>query len=64
MALHTTQHEGLQDHMQSPELMLVKPAALVLSGILDLLGEPFVELVMRVEQTWHDEVKQSPQFCW
>ena len=42
--------------------MLVQFAALVLGSILDVFGEPLVELIMRVEQAGHDEVQQSPEF--
>ena len=61
--LNATQHEWLEDHMKTPKLMLVEPASLVFRGVLDVLGEPFVELVMRVEQTRHDEMQQRPQLC-
>lgn len=60
MAFHTTQHEGLQDHMQAAQLMFIQLAAFVLRGILNILREPLVELVVGIEQTGHDEVKQSP----
>ena len=41
--------------------MLVEPAALILCGIFNILGEPLIELVMRIEQAGHDEVQQGPQ---
>lgn len=63
MSLDTTKHERLQDHMQTTELMLVELATFVLRSILDVFGEPFVELVVGVEQTRHDEMKQGPQLC-
>ena len=63
MSLHATQHEGLEDHMKSTKLMLVQFATLVLRSILDVLGEPLVELVMRIEQTRHDEMQQRPKLC-
>lgn len=44
--------------------MLVQLAAPVLGRcILDILGEPLIELVVRVEQTRHDEMQERPQFC-
>ena len=63
MALHTTQHERLQDHMKTAQLVLVEFAPLVLGSILDILREPLVELVVRVEQSRHDEMEESPQLC-
>ena len=30
-------------------------------GIFDVLGEPFVEFIMRIEQGGHDEMQQCPQ---
>lgn len=53
VAFHTPQHEWLQDHMKTPQLMLVELAAFVLGGALDVFGEPLVEFVMRVKQTRH-----------
>ena len=61
--LYTTQHERFEDHMKTAQLMLVELAALVLRSILDVLGEPLVELVMRIEQTRHDEMQQRPKLC-
>ena len=49
MAFDTTQHEGLENHVQTAKLVLVEFATLVLRGIFDVLGEPFIELVVRVE---------------
>jgi hypothetical protein len=54
--LDTTQHERFEDHMQSTKLVFVEFVALVLGGILDVLREPFVELVVGIKQTRHDEV--------
>lgn len=62
MTLHATQHERLQYHMQTAQLVFVELAAFVLSSVLDVLGEPLVKLIMRVEQAWHNEMQQSPQF--
>ena len=61
--LDTAQHERLKDHMQSAKLVFVEFVAFILSSILDVLREPFIELVMRIEQTRHDEVQQCPKFC-
>jgi len=58
----TAQHERLEDHMQSTKLVLVEFIALILCSILDVLREPFVELVMGIEQTRHDEMQQCPEF--
>lgn len=57
MFLDTAQHERFEDHMQPTKLMFVEFVALVLRGILDVLREPFVELVMGIEQTRHDEMQ-------
>jgi hypothetical protein len=27
----------------------------------NILGEPFIEFIMRVEEGWHDEMEKSPQ---
>ena len=64
MTLHSTQHEGFQDHVQPPKLVLIQFTALVLRSILDVFREPLVELIMRIEQTWHDEMQQGPQLCY
>jgi hypothetical protein len=61
--LDTTQHERFEDHMQSAKLVFVELVALVLSSVLNILREPFVELVMGIEQTRHDEVQQCPKLC-
>ena len=49
--------------MQPPELTFVELAALVLRSILDILGEPLVELIMRVKKAGHDEMEQCPELC-
>jgi hypothetical protein len=36
--------------------MFVEFAPFILSRVLNIFGEPLVELVMRVKQAWHDEV--------
>ena len=46
MPLHTAQHERLENHMQPAQLVLIELAALVLCGILNVLGEPFIEFIM------------------
>ena len=63
MSLNTTQHEWLQNHVQTTKLVLVQFAAFILSRILDVLREPLVELIVGVEQTRHNEVQEGPQFC-
>ena len=63
MSLDTTKHERLQDHMQTAQLVFVELAAFVLSSVLDVLGEPLVELIVGVKQTRHNEVQEGPQFC-
>ena len=62
MPLNATQHERLQDHVETTKLVLVQLAALVLSRVLNVLREPLVKLVMRVEQARHDEMKERPEF--
>jgi hypothetical protein len=42
--------------MQTSELMFVEFAAFILSRVLDILREPLVELVVRIEESWHDEM--------
>ena len=58
--LNATEHEGLQDRVQALQLLLVQ-RALLLRVRLDVLGEPLLELLVRVEQLGHDEVQQRPQ---
>lgn len=36
--------------------MLIQFAAFILCRVLNVFGEPLVELVVRVKQAWHDEV--------
>lgn len=57
MALDAAQHEWLQDHVKTPELVLIESAALVFGGVLDVFGEPFIELIVGVEETGHDEME-------
>lgn len=54
--LDTTQHERFEDHMQSTKLVFVEFVALIFRSILDVLREPLVELVVRVEQARHNEM--------
>ena len=46
--------------MQSLELVLVE-LTLVHARRLDVLREPLLELLVIVEQLWHDKVKQGPE---
>lgn len=41
--------------------MLIELATLILSRVLNILREPLVEFIMRIEQTRHDEMQQGPQ---
>jgi len=41
--------------------MFVEFAAFIFSRVLDVFGEPFVELVVGIKKAWHDEMQQSPQ---
>jgi hypothetical protein len=62
--LDAPEHERLEDHVQSPELVLVVFAAALLVGcVFDVAREPLAELVVRIEETRHDEVKQRPELC-
>jgi hypothetical protein len=47
--------------VKSLELMLVQLALVHRRG-LDVLGEPLLELLVVVEQFWHDEMKEGPKF--
>lgn len=42
--------------------MLLVEGALGLGMRLDVLGEPFLELVVGVEEFGHDEVEEGPEF--
>lgn len=60
--LDTPQHERLEDHVQSSQLMRIHGTVLV--GIaFDVLGKPFAEFVVRVEEGGHDKMQQGPKFC-
>ena len=41
--------------------MLVQLAALVFSGIFNVFREPFIELIVRVEEARHDEMQECPK---
>jgi len=56
MSFNTPKHERLQDHVQSPQLMFIELTSFVLGRILDILGEPLIEFIMRIKETWHNEV--------
>lgn len=60
--LDTTQHEWFQNGMKTLNFNLIQ-LLLVLTVSFNILGEPFVEQLVRIEQIGHDEVKQSPQLC-
>ena len=60
MPFYASKHKGLENHVETPELVLVQLAALVLRCILDILGKPFIEFIVRVEKARHDEVQQRP----
>ena len=58
--LDTPEHEGLEYHVESAELVGVD-GGLALDVVLDVLGEPLAELLVGVEQRRHDEVQQRPE---
>jgi len=62
MFLDAAKHERLEDHMQSPKLFRLERPASSTRGVLDILREPLAELLVRVKQARHDEVKQCPEF--
>ena len=49
--------------MQTTKLMFIESATFILGSILDVLREPLVELIVRIEEGWHDEMQESPQLC-
>ena len=55
--LHPAKHEWFQNHMQTAKLVLVQLATFIFCSIFDILGKPFIELVMRIEKARHNEVK-------
>ena len=59
--LEASQHEWLQNEMESLQLMLVQ-LSLVHGVLLNVLGKPLLELFVVVEQLWHDKVEKSPEF--
>lgn len=62
--LDAPEHKRFENHVQPPELVLVVlAAALLVSRILNVAREPLAELVVRVEETRHDEVEQRPKLC-
>lgn len=48
--------------METSQLMLIELVPLILCCVLDILREPFAELIMRVEKRGHDEMKKGPEF--
>ena len=63
VTLDTTKHKRLENHVESTQLMLVETSAAQTSSTFDVFGEPFGKLVVRVEKTRHDKVKEGPEFC-
>lgn len=47
--------------MKSLELMLVE-LTLIHGMLLNIFGEPFLELLMVIEELRHDKMKESPKF--
>jgi hypothetical protein len=58
--LKPSEHEWLENQMQSFQLVLIK-LTLVHGMLLDIFGEPFLELFVVVEELGHNEMKQSPK---
>lgn len=58
--LYPPEHEGLEDEVESGELVLVHDRFLLCMA-LNVSREPLVELLVRVKHAGHDEVKQGPQ---
>ena len=48
---------------QAHKPTFIQLGGLVLGVPLDVLAEPLVELIVRVEQGRHDKVQQGPQLC-
>lgn len=42
--------------MQTTKLMFIESATFILSCVLNILREPLVELVVRIEEAWHDKM--------
>lgn len=60
--LDPSEHEGFEYGMKPVQLILFNISTL--TGIcLDVLGKPFLELFVIIEQLWHDEVEQGPELC-
>lgn len=60
--LDPTQHEGLEDHVQTSQLVFVH-GSLVVRVVLDVLRKPLAKLVVRIEELGHDEMKERPKLC-
>lgn len=60
VALHASEHEWLQNRVESLELVLVE-LTLVHGGCLDIFRKPLLELLVIVEQLGHDKVKKGPE---
>ena len=60
VTLDSSQHKGLEDHVKTSELVFVQLASFVFCSVLDVLGEPLIELVMRVKKAGHNEMQKSP----
>jgi hypothetical protein len=63
VAFDSSKHERLEDFMKSLDVLLIDHlVACSFDGRrLNVLGEPFLELLMAVEELRHDEVQESPE---
>lgn len=60
ISLQPSEHKRLQNCMQSFQLMLVE-GTLVHRASLNVFREPFLELLMVIEELRHDEMEEGPQ---
>src|SRR3954469_22988510 len=61
MFLDTTQHEWLQNHMQSSKLRFIQ-LRIALCVTFDIFRKPFTKFVVGVKKSWHDEMQKGPKF--
>jgi hypothetical protein len=63
IVLQTSEHEGFQNQVQPSKLMLVDLSLVCQRVLFNVLREPFLELLMGVEELRHDKVEKGPQLC-
>lgn len=61
VVLESTEHKGFQDQVKASELMFVYFTLISQRVLLNILGEPLLELFVAVKQLGHDKMQESPE---